>query len=155
MVKIKSSQWLPVQVKIKSEPFFVIFKSSQICNPWLELQAKSTWLGIYPILGPLTFNVQVKPSRWFIQKKHFVRRRFLDGVTNFYSPCHAGCEFKSTIPSQKDAKKNTTLYSSCSCVKEAKEVRNTSITRGWIETQILPENHVKYPSISLIDEQYR
>merc|ERR1711931_134361 len=77
-----------------------------------------------------------------------------DGVTNFYSPCQAGCqdmftedeeEFDIDNPdaesdadeksvkkvNPRGAKKKTTVYKDCSCVSKASTVRNTSLSKYW------------------------
>jgi len=65
-----------------------------------------------------------------------------DGVTNFYSPCHAGCVdvFKSN---------GSKIYQNCSCVLEASEKFNTSLSKSWIEKEKLGD--LDHPAISLID----
>ena len=78
-----------------------------------------------------------------------------DGVTNFYSPCHAGCETKETIPDLGDPAKNTTLYSSCKCVKQATEERNTSISRPWVNRELLVKHNIEYPALDLVDRIHR
>ena len=78
-----------------------------------------------------------------------------DGVTNFYSPCHAGCEAKESIPDLGDPAKNTTLYSSCKCVKQATEERNTSISRPWVNRELLVKHNIEYPALDLVDRIHR
>lgn len=57
-----------------------------------------------------------------------------DGVTNFYSPCHAGCSYKSVYsPVASDPTQNVIVYHNCSCVREAWDLGNTSLSRDWIK----------------------
>jgi len=97
-----------------------------------------------------------------------------DGVTNFYSPCHAGCLEKVDLdaidfefdededenpsnkteetPKGKNKKKNI-VYRDCSCVSKASTDRNTSLSKHWIEKDILT-NFDHQPPQSIIDETY-
>lgn len=50
-----------------------------------------------------------------------------DGVTNFYSPCMAGCQESSYDPNTK-----TKSYSGCSCIRDAWLEQNMSLSKEWI-----------------------
>lgn len=102
-----------------------------------------------------------------------------DGVTNFYSPCHAGClemvdldkvdfefdddempEFdedgitaNKTEEKPKGRKKKNIVYQDCSCVAKASRDRNTSLSKHWIEKDILT-NFDHPPPQTIIDETY-
>ncbi len=72
-----------------------------------------------------------------------------DGVTNFYSPCQAGCATKETIsylrpdPFAKEdgkglsgkkgtEKKPVHIYGDCTCVEEAWKKSNMTLARQWL-----------------------
>eukprot|EP00092_Neocalanus_flemingeri_P037475 GFUD01040807.1.p1 GENE.GFUD01040807.1~~GFUD01040807.1.p1 ORF type:complete len:723 (+),score=131.38 GFUD01040807.1:150-2318(+) len=93
-----------------------------------------------------------------------------DGVTNFYSPCHAGCldsldldkvemdddwiPGNYTQEKTKGRKKKKNLvYQNCSCVATASRERNTSLSKDWIEKEIL-ENFSHPPPQTIIDQTY-
>jgi len=73
-----------------------------------------------------------------------------DGVTNFYSPCHAGCTQTINSTATEGRQK---MYGDCSCVREATMAYNTSLSREWIEKETLQD--LEYPSIDLIDQTHR
>jgi len=70
-----------------------------------------------------------------------------DGVTNFYSPCHAGCtiEVNSTVLENRQK-----MYGQCSCVARAAEEYNTSLSREWIEKEKLKD--LPFPSLKMIEQ---
>jgi len=82
-----------------------------------------------------------------------------DGVTNFYSPCHAGCTISelaedannegANIP--KRHKREKRIYKDCSCVATASSQFNTSLSREWIQKDVLTKFD-KPPPLSIIDE---
>jgi len=95
-----------------------------------------------------------------------------DGVTNFYSPCQAGCmesfepEMEAVLADttnstdeiaagkSKGRKKKSTVYKDCSCVAKASVDRNTSLSKHWIEKDVLTEfDHP--PPESIIEETYK
>jgi len=88
-----------------------------------------------------------------------------DGVTNFYSPCQAGCQdmFKeeeldltvnNTEAKVGGKKKKTTVYKDCSCVSQASQERNTSLSKYWIEKDILV-NFDHQPPQTIIDQKHK
>jgi len=70
-----------------------------------------------------------------------------DGSVSFYSPCHAGCK---TVISNVN---RTKVYGDCSCVKEASILQNTSLSKEWVEKDLLKDE--KFPTSKLIEQTYR
>ena len=64
-----------------------------------------------------------------------------DGVTNFYSPCQAGCTAKTTYnpppnpykPASAQNLDPVTVYQDCSCVATAWRETNLSLSREWVQ----------------------
>jgi len=92
-----------------------------------------------------------------------------DGVTNFYSPCHAGCldvdhksdvgwltsDVNTTVSTKgRIGKKKDQVYSNCSCVATASEEFNTSMSRYWIEEDIL-NTFTHPPPDNVIEDTFR
>merc|ERR1719193_2562919 len=72
-----------------------------------------------------------------------------DGIYSFYSPCHAGCT--QFITKMNDTK--TKVYGECSCVSEVSKKFNTSLTKRWVEKDLLKDE--PFPTMKLIEEKYR
>ena len=51
-----------------------------------------------------------------------------DGVTLFFSPCHAGCLTSAKESVEEEEK---TVYSKCSCAREVSKTANTSLSPLW------------------------
>ena len=79
-----------------------------------------------------------------------------DGVTNFYSPCQAGClskaaynPYEAASTKAEDKPKQTTVYEECSCVFEAWQKYNTTLSDEWIKKDYLTD--WEYPSKDVIE----
>merc|ERR1719431_814154 len=72
-----------------------------------------------------------------------------DGIYSFYSPCHAGCT--QFITKMNDTK--TKVYGECSCVSEVSKKFNTSLTKRWVEKDLLKDE--PFPTMKMIEEKYR
>ena len=76
-----------------------------------------------------------------------------DGVTNFYSPCHAGCSGQEKMMNEFNVTTGT-VFTDCSCVETASRMSNTSLASKWIVKDHLPEfSHP--PPLTVIEEARR
>ena len=76
-----------------------------------------------------------------------------DGVTNFYSPCHAGCSGQEKMMNEFNVTTGT-VFTDCACVETASRTSNTSLSSKWLVKEHLPEfSHP--PPLAVIDEARR
>jgi hypothetical protein len=57
-----------------------------------------------------------------------------DGLTLFFSPCHAGC--KSTTVEQVSGADPVTIFQDCSCISQAAAERNLTVTSAWWREEV-------------------
>lgn len=76
-----------------------------------------------------------------------------DGVTNFYSPCHAGCGGQEKMMNEFNVTTGT-VFTDCACVETASKASNTSLSSKWLVKDHLREfSHP--PPLAVIDEARR
>lgn len=68
-----------------------------------------------------------------------------DGLTNYYSPCFAGCQTSSF-----DKNTKTKYYSGCSCIADQWIERNMTLSVEWVKKG--PLKSWDYPSLATIEE---
>lgn len=74
-------------------------------------------------------------------------------MTNFYSPCHAGCTTKTTFmppPTPGEESKPIKVYEDCSCVLEAWQNESTSLSKDWIRHEHLA--NWDFPSDAIVNK---
>jgi len=74
------------------------------------------------------YNVEECHSSCACSQSEFKPTCSLDGVTLFFSPCHAGCRSSSISVIDGEDK---TLFDDCSCITQAAAQRNLTVSRVW------------------------
>jgi hypothetical protein len=55
----------------------------------------------------------------------------VDGVTNFFSPCHAGCKLVNETMTDAKANRTKKLYWDCSCVEQVSRQTHLPVAEAW------------------------